>query len=209
MKNWIKGSLIGAALALASVAGSAQADTVTYFSSDSQFSLTPVTVNGLGYKIFDGTSIAFDISSLSFANITSFVLDLYFNNTSDSPTETWAGKITGSIASAAGTLISMPARGQVSTTPPFSTTLMPGDKGFLDAASSKIFKVSFTDINAAPAAPGTSDKFFLQTSNAANSRTDLRTRLTVNYVPAVPLPAGGVLLLTGLGGLFLARRRKV
>ena len=189
-------------MAVAAFANAARAATaVTYFGNDPEFS-TNGTAKRIGYKIFDGNSIAFNFSTLAFSSVTSFVLDLFFKKTANTGMETWTGKITGTNAGGAGTLISLPGYDQT-TMHLWSTTLNPLDAGFAAAQTDKLLKVAFNDTNTL----GT-DKFFLQTSNDLLSKTDYRTRLTINYLPAVPLPAGGVLLLTGLGGLFMARRRK-
>jgi hypothetical protein len=194
MKNWIKGGLVGVTLAVSSILGGAvQAATVPY---DGAVFSTTGSVNGSsGYSIKNGQSITFDFSALQYSSIVSFVLEVVYKQTSGEAHELWSFAATG------GASNEMTGVGATSTPPSTTLTLVSGDAGYAQALSAHALTISF--LNSAIGA--TTEAFFLKTGG-----TPPITKLTINYTPvsAVPLPAGGLLLLTGLGGLALARRRK-
>lgn len=204
MKNRIKGVAIGVTMAVASVLGGAvQAATAAYTAASPGFNLSGAVSNGPnGYDVSNGGGFAFDFSSLNFSTISSFVLDVVYKRTGDQTSEAWTGTV------ASGNTFDLAAVGLEPATKT-QITLTALDLGFLTAVSNKSLVVSFNLFSGAAG-----DLFFLKTAcitdaNGNGCSSPLSTTLTINYVAAVPLPAGAVLLLTGLGGLALARRRKV
>jgi hypothetical protein len=201
MKNWIKGSVLGLTLAVTSVlGGAAEAATATFTSTSPGFSPSGADAGANGFEIGNNQGFSFDFSLLNFSSITSIVLDVVYKRTNDgsSGQEAWQGTV-----SSGGPSFNLAEVGVVPTPAETLITLMSGDAGFAGAVNSKTIGVTFAT------SPSATDSFFLKTACVPGiCSSSLITQLTIDYVEAVPLPAGGVLLLTGLGGIMLVRRRK-
>lgn len=235
MKNGVTGlalvaaSLIGAMAEAATAPVSIYTNDVAPTTPNGTAGGTGVTQVTDGFRMFNSDTFTIDLSPITnFNKIASFVLDLYYKGTANQANEgTWtANALLG--GTAANTTLRSVVNGVVSTDY-VTTDTGAGDVyaahsqltiNWAGAAEpvSKLLTLSFTNSN-------TTDSslfFFFKTSCGTcstpyspklNQDQNLNTNLKVNYVSieplsAVPLPAGGILLLTGLGGLLIARRRK-
>ncbi|MGV8988694.1 MAG: VPLPA-CTERM sorting domain-containing protein [Cypionkella sp.] len=193
-------------LAIASaLAGAPQAavlSTANYAASSANFSTTALRKEN-GYRFGTGNSMSFDLSGLKFRSIVSFVLDVVYKRTADTATELWKGRITGTNRAVTSNVISLK---KTNTVRKIQILTLTSGTAFNNVVTDKMFKVTFNDRNPASTFAGP-DKFFMKTVATPGAPAILS--LSVNYVPAVPLPAGGLLLLTSLGCLGMARRRKV
>ena len=197
MKNWVKSGVMGLAMAVAALCGTAlNAATVANITQD--YTGAPVTIanNDVYAMTFSG------LNSGVVSSFVSFALQITYSNAADPPlrsnneAESWTARIYAPTAIAQHVDINL-----TTSTSPVGTTII------ASTVPSQLFSTLVSDLQL--------NVKFLRTAGLGTDRMTLsKLALTINYnpvatLPTVPLPAGGVLLLSGLAGLVTIRRRKV
>ncbi len=201
----VTGFAVIAGMALAGMAPAATLGTFTHNYGSAPGRIDPggndllsrsfVTVNDRSTgRFFD----SFDFSSLSYSSITSIALSLQFTRAGPSgsilvPTELWAVRIQGSSSGAFldDQFAFLSDAGSPQTTTISAATDILLVNAFANSLATKSLAFWFSEF----------------TTGGDNFRLSSAT-LTVNGVAAVPLPAGGLLLVGALAGLGALRRRK-
>jgi hypothetical protein len=194
-----------AGLALASTAPAATLGTFThnYGNDTGQFDPNGNDVLSHGFVTVSDQSSArfndsFDFSSLSYSSINSLALTLTFSRAGPSfffvlPTELWAVRIQGS--NPAGFLDDQFAFLSDAASPQTTTISAATDNFLVNAFAQSVATQSLAF-------------WFSEFSFGGDNFRLASATLTVDGVAAVPLPAGGLMLMGALAGLGALRRRK-
>lgn len=198
MKNWIRNGVAGLSMALATlVGGVSNASTVSTYTLDYP----------TGHVISGGDVLQMvftDLTPTVVQNFISFALTITYSNANDPAPgaglpELWRARIFGpSTPGAPGAPATYGVVKLTKATSPTSTTVISS------TTPAGLFNTIASDL--------TMDVKFVKIQGVRiNTMTVSNLKLDVTYdavPPPIPLPAGGVLLVTGLGGIAVLRRRK-